>query len=315
MLSPAWGRRRTDGVEATVEWGFVSTDPSGPAVAALREMMTLPGVTEAVESAREACTQLRWHQALRRRIPEAAAESRVRGATASAMLEGAEPAGSEHSVDLVRDLMRGAQDWQVGQEDPVWRVLAGSVRVTAATERVTLPQLRSPAQVLASLHTAAAAELLPADQVGRPRVSGEMSAEWSDLGPAPTPDEVRERWALVDTLIAALPGGQVPTLLVAAVAHAEIVVCRPFVLGNGLVARALERVLLRLGGLDPTGVAVSEVGHADRTGLDYRAALSGYAQGGTDGVALWLRHAGKAVNRAAAEGNRIADAVLAGRLH
>ena len=46
-----------------------------------------PEVAEAMDEAREACTQLRWHQALRRRIPEAAAESRVRGAAASAELD------------------------------------------------------------------------------------------------------------------------------------------------------------------------------------------------------------------------------------
>ena len=45
-------------------------------------------------------------QALRRRIPEASAESRVRGARASAFLDGA-----ELPVDLVRDLVRGARPW------------------------------------------------------------------------------------------------------------------------------------------------------------------------------------------------------------
>src|SRR5690606_39573042 len=66
----------------------------------VRSLVELPGVTDAVEEAREACTQLRWHPALRRRIPEAAAESRVRGATATALLEGSEPAGSQGTVDL-----------------------------------------------------------------------------------------------------------------------------------------------------------------------------------------------------------------------
>ena len=49
-----------------------------PAVAAVRRLAELPGIPEQVEAAREACTRLRWHQALRRRVPEAAAESRVR---------------------------------------------------------------------------------------------------------------------------------------------------------------------------------------------------------------------------------------------
>jgi hypothetical protein len=288
---------------------------SSPAVDALQDLARLPGVEDGVAAAREACTRLRWHQALRRRIPEAAAESRVRGAAASALLEGAEPAGSERSTELVRDLVRGAVDWDARAEDPVWRVLAGVVRATAATEHVGPSQLRSPAQVLAGLHTAAAGELLPMSQVGRPRVRGEECPEWTELGPAPAPAEVHERLGLVHELLSTVPAGRVPVLLVAAVAHAEIVTARPFVLGNGVVARAVERVVLRAGGLDPTGVAVPEVGHADRAGSDYRGAVSAYATGTADGVRLWLLHCAEAVERAAAEGTRIADAVLAGRLN
>lgn len=281
---------------------------------ALQDLARLPGVEDGVVAARDACTQLRWHQALRRRIPEAAAESRVRGAAASALLEGAEPAGSRGSTDLVRDLVRGAVAWDARADDPVWRVLAGVVRATAATETVTAASLRAPAQVLAALHTAATGELLPMDQVGRPRREGEECREWAELGPAPGPAEVQERLGLVHELLATVPAGRTPVLLVAAVAHAEIVSARPFVLGNGVVARAVERVVLRAGGLDPTGVAVPEVGHADRAGTDYRGALGAYAEGSADGVRLWLLHCAEAVERAAAEGARIADAVLAGRL-
>lgn len=287
---------------------------SSPALAALHDLARLPGVEDGVAAAREAATQLRWHPALRRRIPEAAAESRVRGAAASALLEGAEPAGSRHSADLVRDLVRGAVAWDERDDDPVWRVLAGVVRATAATEHLGPAQLRSPAQVLAALHTAAAGELLPMHQVGRPRAAGETCPEWTELGEAPDPGEVRQRLALVHELLGGVPSGGAPVLLVASVAHAEIVTARPFVMGNGVVARALERVVLRAGGLDPTGVAVPEAGHADRGGSDYRGAVSAYATGTTDGVRLWLLHCAEAVQRAAAEGTRIADAVLAGRL-
>ncbi|MGO0576484.1 hypothetical protein [Ornithinimicrobium panacihumi] len=281
---------------------------------ALAQLQALPGVEEGVATAREACTGLRWHEGLRRRTPEAAAESRVRGAAASAMLEGAEPAGSEGSVDLVRDLMRGAMPWSARQEDPVWRVLAGAVRVTAATEGIGPVQLKAPAQVLAALHSFAARELIPAEQLGRPRTGGEDCREWVELGEAPSPAGATARLQQVQDLIRVAAAGSAPTLIVAAVAHAELVVARPFVAGNALVARAVERVILRSGGLDPTGVAVPEVGHADRAGTDYRGALGAYASGGQEGVRLWLLHCAEAVQRAAAEGVRVADAVRAGRL-
>ena len=291
--------------------GESSAASSARALAALE---ALPGVAEGVAAARDACSRLRWHEALRRRIPEAAAESRVRGAAASALLEGAEPAGSSRSVDLVRDLVRGAVRWDARAEDPVWRVLAGAVRATSATEQVGAVHLRAPAQVLATLHTAAVGDLLEPALVGRPRQGEEECLEWRELGPAPEVPQMRERLASVQQLVSEVAGGGVPVLLVAAVAHAELVAARPFVLGNAVVARALERVVVRVGGLDPTGVAVPEVGHADRAGSDYRGALAAYASGDPEGVRLWLLHCAEAMERAAVAGEQVADAVRAGRL-
>lgn len=278
----------------------------------VRSLLGLPGVGDAVEGAREACTQLRWHQALRRRIPEAAAESRIRGATATALLEGSEPAGSEGTVRLVRDLVRGAATWPV-DPDPVERVLKASVQVTSATESATSAALATPAQLLARLHVAAAADLLPPDQVGRPRRSGEDSSEFGDLGPAVPAEEVPQRLELIYDLLGALRAGG-SALVVAGLVHAELVSVRPFVTGNGLVARALERVVHRVGGLDPTGVAVPELGHSQKVGADYRGALTAYGQGGTAGVRLWLLHCADAASTGAQAGELIADAVLAGRL-
>ena len=278
----------------------------------VQSLVELPGVADAVEEAREACTQLRWHQSLRRRIPEAAAESRVRGATATALLEGSEPAGSQGTVDLVRDLVRGAAAWPA-EADPVERVLKAAVQVTAATESMGSTVLATPAQLLARLHVAAAADLLPADQVGRPRGPGEECTEFGDLGPAPAAEELPDRLASIYDLLGVIRTGT-SALPVAALVHAELVTVRPFVTGNGLVARAVERVVHRVGGLDPTGVAVPELGHSQKAGADYRGALAAYGQGGVQGVRLWLLHCAEAAVTGAAAGTMIADAVLAGRL-
>lgn len=276
-------------------------------------LLGLAGVRAAVDDARAACTRLRWHDALRRRTAEAAAESRVRGAAASAALDGAEPAGSHGSVDLVRDVVRGAVEWPP-HPDPLMRTVRAAVRVTAATEFVDASSLEAPSRLLAGLHVAAGADLLPADQVGRPRIAGETCAEMSELGSAPDSQEVAARLDGLRAVLHATGRGSVPTLLVAAVAHAEVATVRPFVRGNALVARALERVLLRVGGLDPTGVAVPETGHRTRAGADYRGGLTAYATGGVDGVRLWVVHCAQAVVAGAGEGTRIADAVRAGRL-
>jgi hypothetical protein len=249
---------------------------------------------------------LRWHEALRRRIPQAAAESRVRGARASAALDGAQV-----SVDLVRDLMRGATAWPQ-QPDPLEQVLRGVVQATAETEHLRSLVVTAPAQALARLHTAAAAELLPPEQVGRPRRTGEQARELADLGPAPEGAEVAQRLAGIVRLV--LASRDAPALVVAALVHAEVAVLRPFVRGNAVVARAMERLVIQASGLDPTGVAVPEVGHGRESGAAYLGALAAYAGGTPRGVALWLTHCGEAVVAGAQEGERIADAVRAGRL-
>lgn len=267
-------------------------------------LAALPGVSDRVDAAREACTRLRFDETLRRRIPEAAAESRVRGARASAMLEGA-----ELPLDRVRDVVRGASSWGSG---PVDVVGCGAVQATAETEHLAGLAATAPLQVLARLHVAATANVLPQNQVGRPRTGDEDVRELVDLGRAPGSAEVTERLAGVARLLTADLAA--PSLVVAAIVHAEIATVRPFVRGNGIVARAMERLVIQASGLDPTGVAVPEVGHGAGGGPAYLGALAAYGTGRPEGVALWLQHCADAVEAGAQEGLRICAAVRAGRL-
>jgi Fic family protein len=275
----------------------------------LVSLSALPGVAEATDAARQACTKLRWHEALRRRVPAAAAESRVRGARASAALDGA-----EMDLDLVRDLMRGATAWPQSP-DPLEATLQGAVQATAETEHIRATVVTAPAQALARVHAAAAGHLLPESQVGRPRQGGEISREFSDLGPSPDEAVVRQRLSgIVELLLCAKDA---PAVVVAALVHAEIATVRPFVRGNGLVARAMERAIIQVSGLDPTGVAVVEMGHSSAGaggGAAYLGALAAYGTGSPQGVALWITHCAVAIVAGADEGGRIADAVLLGRL-
>jgi Fic family protein len=275
---------------------------------ALCALADLPGVADRIAAARTACEQLRWHEALRRRIPEAAAESRVRGAQASAALEGATV-----PLDLVRDVMRGAARWPL-DPDPVEQVARGAVQATAESEHVRSLVSTAPLQALARLHVAAASGLVDDAQLGRPRTAGETSSELADLGAPPAAGELQDRLdGLVQVLTVAAADG-VPALVVAAVAHAEVAVLRPFVRGNGVVARALERSVVQARGLDPTGVAVTEAGHAAQGGPAYLGALAAYGTGSRAGVRLWLEHCASALVAAAQQGGEVCDAVRAGRL-
>lgn len=278
----------------------------GPAVEAVARLAELPGIPEQVEAARQACTRLRWHAALRRRTAEAAAESRVRGAVASAELEGA-----ALPLDVVRDIVRGAVTWSPSP-DPVEQVVRGVVGATAESERVREIVLSAPLQALARLHTVAAAGLVPDEALGRPRTGGEGCSELADLGPAPGPTVAAERLRGVVGILLAVP--RVPVVVAAAVIHAELATVRPFVRGNAVVARALDRALVQASGLDPTGVAVVEAGHGAQGSAPYVGALAAYGRGDPAGVGLWVSHCCTAIQAAAAEGEKVADAVLAGRL-
>jgi Fic family protein len=275
----------------------------------LASVSALPGVPEAIDAARQACTTLRWHEALRRRVAEAAAESRVRGAHASAALDGAKT-----DLDLVRDLMRGATPWPQSP-DPLEATLQGAVLATAETEHIRAMVVSAPSQALARVHAAAAGHLLPQSQVGRPRQAGEVSREFAELGPSPDETVVRARLSGVVELL--LGAKDYSAVVVAALVHAEFATVRPFVRGNGLVARAMDRAIIGSSGLDPTGVAVVELGHQSGGtggGAAYLGALAAYATGSPRGVALWITHCAEAIEAGAKEGVRIADAVLAGRL-
>ncbi len=280
------------------------------AVAALERIAALPEVAAAVGEARDACSRLRWHPALRRRADEARAEAGVRAVRSSAAL-----AGARLPLELVRDVLRGAAAFP---PDAAGRTALGVLRAHAEAEALSPGWERSPWQTLARLHVVAAAGLVPDAALGRPRTAGEVPGEGADLltasgAPLPAPDaeEVPARLAALGDLVGA--PSSVPALVVAGLAHAEIATLRPFVAANGVVARALCRAIVVGRGLDPTGVAVWEAGLL-AAGPPYPLALAAYGEGSARGVAEWLVLFARAVVEGAAEGGRAADAVLAGRL-
>lgn len=300
----------------------------------LAPLLDLPGVRAAVDRARTACEELRWHEAFRRRWREVRAEADVRAARAGAAVDGARVPldvlrGIATGVDRVGpgdgpaaagDGSAAAGDGSAGVagDDPAdLRVATGALRATAlaatwrpdlgARSDVALPPL---GQVLARLHAAAGAGWLPDADLGRVRPPGTAPRDLTGLGPAPDGAAAAERLALLTRTVGAT---RAPALVVAAVVHGELLAVRPFAAANGTVARAVARLLLCARGLDPTGAVVPEVGWA-ATPLPYLAGAARFATGTPEGVAEWVVACADAVVAGAAEGRRVADAVLAGRL-
>ena len=274
----------------------------------LVDLAELPGVAEAVQQARAACEELRWHPAMRKRSAEVRVEAGVQAARASAALEGA-----RLPAELVRDAVRGAVDLPT---DAVGAVVRGAVRAVAEADHLSgdggRALTRAPWQALARLHVAAAADLLERERLGRPRLHDEQPVD-DTVGVgvlAPTGKALSARLDALGQLLSRPT--RAPVAVLAAVAQAELLVLRPFVAGNGVVARAVSRSLVVGRGLDPMGAAVPELALlADPAG--FAEALAGYRGGTADGVAAWLRYAAGSVVEGAAQGTAVADAVLAGR--
>ena len=281
----------------------------------LAPLLDLPGVAQAVDEARAACTELRWHPGLRRGWQVARAEAGVRCAWGGLAMDGL-------SVPLttVRARAAGLED-SLGVErgtDPAEAAVRGAVRVQAAVVgdwgQPGAPARRVPlGQLLARLHTAALADAGAA----RLRVD-EGPGDLRGLGPAVLGAELAARIASLATLDATpvrsagrglTRGGEaVPGIVVASVLLGELMSLRPFASSNAVVARAVFRRRLTADGVDAVGVVVPEV-EWSAAPLVHLSAAAGYATGTPDGVAAWVRHCAGAVVSGAAEGADVAAAV------
>jgi hypothetical protein len=242
------------------------TDPLAP-------LTELPGVAEACDEAREALGRAHRHRVNLRGWPTTAAESAVRGARASSVLDG----GS----------------LTMREEDATDPVLAGALRVAEALEGGATALVgvwqRAPMQAIARLHALAAADLTEDDRLGRPR-----------------PDaDVGRRLELLRDVVTG--GTRVPAPVLAAVAHGELLTLAPFGVADGVVARAVSRLITIASGLDPHGLGVPEV-YWMRQSSDYRAAARGFQSGTPDGLTAWILTSCTAFHAGAREALAIAQA-------
>jgi hypothetical protein len=219
-------------------------------------LASLEGVPSAFAAARDGIDVVLRDRGLRRTSPETTAESLLRGAHASAVLE-----GSASSLTAVRE---GSGD----------AVAAAAVRVSTSLLGLAPTLTRSPLQALARLHTLAAAGSVDDAALGRPR-----------------DPEAAERLQGVARLLSST--SSVPALLLAAVVHADLATSAPFASHNGLVARAAERLVLVARGVDEKSLTVPEAAHLALR-PEYESNLRAYRDGGPNGVHAWLLYAAEA---------------------
>ncbi len=217
------------------------------------------GVASAFAASRDGIDTMLRDRGLRSTSPDLTGESLMRGAHASAVLD-----GSASTLDEVR----------AGEGDAVAQ---GSLRLSVELLGLVPVFGRSPAQALARLHTVAGAGSVADDLLGRPR------------DPAAAQ---RLRGAL--TVLAT----QRPALATAALLHAELMVAAPFASANGLIARAAERLVLVSTGVDAKSLVVPEAGHLALRPA-YESNLRAYADGGRAGAQAWLLYCAEAYSAGA----------------
>ncbi len=226
----------------------------------------LPGVGEAAAQARTSFDAMLWDRQLRKVAEELSRRSALAGAASSAGIDGIE---IEWRV------------WEAGQaadDTPMGKAAAGVVALYAQ-----LPTLRqvwetAPLQALAKVHALVAVPVTPED-VGRPRTGPPQDP--LHIGDAPQAGDVAPR--LGDLARRLGTGTQAPALVVAAVVHAELMTLQPFTYGSGLVARAVDRLVLGGRGVDPDNWSVPEAGLHAQGRSAYARALRGYAGGDVGG--------------------------------
>lgn len=260
----------------------------------LAALNSLLGVPEAVDEARAAVDRLRAHRVLRRRSAEVAAESALRGARASAAIAGA---------DWPLEELRRGKDFS---DEPGAGIVRGALRVSGELSPLLVILRQAPAQALTRMHMLAAAGEIDPARIGRPRSADDITTI-EPGGPA-TPDSAEEAAARLTSLASLLSApSKAPALIVAAVAHGELLSATPFGWGDGLLARAIFRLVLVERGLDPQSLAVPEVGFLE-LGLDARkAALDAYTSGTANGLAAWIAHCAEALVRGCQEAIAICE--------
>lgn len=232
----------------------------------------LPGVAESATAARAAFDAMLWDRQLRANAEEVSRRSALAGAASSAGIDGIE---IEWRV------------WEAGQaadDTAMGRAAGGVVAMYAQLPAVQPVWQTAPAQALARLHTLVAVPVTP-DDVGRPRTG--VAEDPLRLGVEPPAEEVPARLAGLATGLTRPT--QAPALVVAAVVHAELMTLQAFTYGSGLIARAVDRLLLGGRGVDPDNWSVPEAGLHAQGRPAYARALRDYASGGADGVEQWVR--------------------------
>ena len=240
----------------------------------LSNLLTIPGVASECETTLKTIDELMWNRTVRRHKDALTPYTRRIAGFATAALDGAQ---------MPKD------PTMEPEVSPMGSLSDQGLLVTAEADLQRLSFRTEPLKVLARLHTFVSTE----EDRGRPRTTNDVNDPLR-LGSLPPHEVLQERMSqLVDLVI----DSKASSILVAAIAHAELATLRPFTQGSYLVARASTRLILAARDVDNDGLVMSEYGAFLLGRPAYVKALTGYISGTREGVAAWVTWQGEAIRR------------------
>jgi hypothetical protein len=240
----------------------------------LTNLLSIPGVTDECEATLKAIDELMWNRTVRRHKDALIPYTRRIAGFATAALDGAQ---------MPKD------PTMEPEVSPMGSLSDQGLLVTAEADLQRLAFKSEPLKVLARLHTFVSTD----EDRGRPRTTNEVNDPLR-LGSVPPHEVVQERLIqLADIVLES----KASSVLVAAIAHAEIAALRPFSQGSYLVARASTRLILAARDVDNDGLVMSEYGAFLLGRPAYVKALTGYVSGTREGVGAWISWQGEAIRR------------------
>ena len=250
----------------------------------LSNLLTIPGVASECETTLKAIDELMWNRTVRRHKDSLIPYTRRIAGFATAALDGAQ---------MPKD------PTMEPEVSPMGSLSDKGLLVTAEADLQRLAFRTEPLKVLARLHTFVSTD----DDRGRPRTTNDVNDPLR-LGSVPPHEVLQERMSqLVDLVIES----KASSILVAAIAHAELATLRPFTQGSYLVARASTRLILAARDVDNDGLVMSEYGAFLLGRPAYVKALTGYISGTREGASAWVTWQGEAIRRGAEMAKELAE--------
>ena len=250
----------------------------------LSNLLKIPGVTSECETTLKAIDELMWNRTVRRHKDSLIPYTRRIAGFATAALDGAQ---------MPKD------PTMEPEVSPMGSLSDQGLLVTAEADLQRLAFRTEPLKVLARLHTFVSTD----DDRGRPRTTNDVNDPLR-LGNVPPHEVLQERMSqLVDLVIES----KASSILVAAIAHAELATLRPFTQGSYLIARASTRLILAARDVDNDGLVMSEYGAFLLGRPAYVKALTGYISGTREGVSAWVTWQGEAIRRGTEMAKELAE--------